>query len=292
MAHGSIGNMTNTLIETGARHMQQCRTNYDVLLAMAGGEENLLGNDDKWCLAKDELVVSCGKNMLANSVITGNKHAYPSVVTTLGDMTEGEKKFIATHYHFMSDIKKRTEYKKDIVTDLQSKSLDTSKCKQYREFMPVGYSVGRACAHSHKGDTVASVQIGGLRTVINGEFGIQTGDMVQMYIPSAESFMFKADGGRKKADDATEMDKALKDDVTNLDSGTKQRKDFYSRGLGIANGKGDRVKGGMFSIKPYMESLNEGGIPYQGDKMRVFAKALSSARPYEPVDIMIARQAL
>jgi hypothetical protein len=289
MAHGSIGNMTNTLIETGARHMQQCRTNYDVLLAMAGGEENLLGNDDKWCLAKDELVVSCGKNMLANSVITGNKHAYPSVVTTLGDMTPEEKKLIATHYHFMSEIKKRDGIKKDIVAGL---STDTSKCKQYREFMPVGYSVGRACAHSHKGDTVASVQIGGLRTVINGEFGIQTGDMVQMYIPSAESFMFNKDGGRMKVDDTMDMDKKLKDAVTNLDSGTKQRKDFYSRGLGIANGKGDRVKGGMFSIKPYMESLNEDAIPYQGDKMRVFAKALSSARPYEPVDIMIARQAL
>jgi hypothetical protein len=287
MAHGSIGNMTNTLIETGARHMQQCRTNYDVLLAMAGGEENLLGNDDKWCLAKDELVVSCGKNMVANSVITGNKHAYPSVVTTLGDMTEEEKKLIATHYHFMSNIKKRDDIKKNIVA-----ATDISKCKQYREFMPVGYSVGRACAHSHKGDTVASVQIGGLRTVINGEFGIQTGDMVQMYIPSAESFMFNKDGGRKKVNDTTDMDDTLKDAVTNLDSGTKQRKDFYSRGLGIANGKGDRVKGGMFSIKPYMESLNEDAIPYQGDKMRVFAKALSSARPYEPVDIMIARQAL
>jgi hypothetical protein len=192
----------------------------------------------------------------------------------------------------MSSIKTRNEVKKEIVDDLLNKSHDTSKCKQYREFMPVGYSVGRACAHSHKGDTVASVQIGGLRTVINGEFGIQTGDMVQMYIPSAESFMFKADGGRKKAVDAAEMDAKLKETPDSLDSGTKQRKDFYSRGLGIANGKGDRVKGGMFSIKPYMESLNEGGIPYQGDKMRVFAKALSSARPYEPVDIMIARQAL
>jgi hypothetical protein len=48
----------------------------------------------------------------------------------------------------------------------------------------------------------------------------------------------------------------------------------------------------MFSIKPYLECSNEKQHQYSGDKMRVFAKAVSSARPFEPVDIMISRQSL
>ena len=101
MSHGSIGSRTNTLIETGARHMQQCRTNYDVLVAMADGEHNLLANDDQWCMAKDELVVSCGKNLLQNTAITASKYAYPSVITTLGTMTTTEKTLLASYYHLM-----------------------------------------------------------------------------------------------------------------------------------------------------------------------------------------------
>jgi hypothetical protein len=48
----------------------------------------------------------------------------------------------------------------------------------------------------------------------------------------------------------------------------------------------------MFSVKPYLESQNDGWIDYYGDKMRVFARAVSSARPWEPLDIMIARQSM
>ena len=73
MAHSSIGNMTNTQIETGSRHMQQCRTNFDVLASLAGGENELLNNDDQWCMGKDELAVTCNKCISGNAVTTANK---------------------------------------------------------------------------------------------------------------------------------------------------------------------------------------------------------------------------
>jgi hypothetical protein len=294
MAHGSIGNMTNTLIETGARHMQQCRTNFDVLVSMAGGEENLLSADDKWCMAKDELVVSCGKHLAPNAMITGTKYAYPSVITTLGDLTTEEKVYVAQHYHFMGHSKEEKDvHKKQVLSSIGDK--ETDKMKQLRHFMPVGYSVGRACAHAYKGDTVASVQVGGLRTVINGAYEVQTGDTIQMYIPDIEASMFLSNGGRKKMADVNAITNSVNAGVPGgtLDKTTKQRRDFYNRGLGVSGvGNSTRVKTCMFSVKPYMESLNEDAVEYYGDRMRVFAKALSSARPYEPVDIMIARQAI
>jgi hypothetical protein len=291
MAPGSIGNMTNTLIETGARHMQQCRTNYDVLVALAEGEDNLLQNDDKWCMAKDELVVSCGRNIIPGCTILSQKNAYPSVVTTLGDMTESQQNILAAYYHFVgTDGFHDLSHKIAKNTDASKKN---SKEFAYRNFVPVGYSVGRACAHAYKGDTIASVQIGGLRTVLNGAFEVQTGDLMQMYIPSAESKMFLSNGGRRKATSVDDIIRfSTESSKTQLDCTGKQRRDFYSRGLGTTSDGNTRVKTGMFSVKPYVESQNEEGYQYQGDKLRVFARALSCARPYEPLDIMIARQSL
>ncbi|KAJ1467803.1 hypothetical protein T484DRAFT_1857476 [Baffinella frigidus] len=266
MAHSSIGNMTNTLIETGARHMQQCRTNYDVLVALADGEDNLLGSDDKWCMAKDELVVSCGKHLVDDAAITASKYAYPSVITTLGGMDDHEKTCLAAHYHFMGRMGKGDEdWMKDLVDGF---SVDKAKNKinQYRHFLPVGYSVGRACAHSHTGDTIAAVQIGGLRTVLNGAYEVQTGDLLHMYIPEAESTMFNEAGGRKVSEDVLDIqNKVCGNADAVLDSDGVKRRDFYTRGLGMkASGPVGRVKQGMFSIKPFVESQNDDGHQYYG----------------------------
>ena len=290
MSHSSIGNMTNTQIETGSRHMQQCRTNYDVLVAMAGSEEELKNNDDKWCMGKDELVVSCNKHIDPTAALTATKYAYPSVVTTVGASDKMEKSMLACYYHFMGVYPSKS-ISKFCYGDA---SEITTKGQQYREFLPVGYSVGRACAHAGKGDTIASVQIGGLRTVLNGSFNVQTGDLIQMYIPDAEETLFHKNGGRKHFEHPPQL--IARVNGADPEKPTEQetrRRDFHNRGQGVsAKGGAERIKTGVFSIKPYMESLNDEGHQYYGDKIRVFARAVSSARPFEPVDIMIARQSL
>jgi hypothetical protein len=262
---------------------------------MAGNEDDLLNNDDKWCMGKDELAVVCNRNIDSSVAKTGTKYAYPSVVTTLGEMDENEKHLISSHYHFMGKFSGNS-----LVESVYGEAGPSSKAQQYREFIPVGYSVGRACAHGYKGDTVASVQIGGLRTVLNGEFNVQTGDLIQMYIPDAEEQLFNADGGRRRVNGIKDAKNLFLHNQTNqkpLSEQEKKRRRFYSRGLGIGtgnkkNGKENRIKTGVFSIKPYLESLNDDCLQYYGDKIRVFARAVSCARPFEPVDIMIARQAL
>jgi hypothetical protein len=49
------------------------------------------------------------------------------------------------------------------------------------EFYVVGVTLGTAWAHPSSGDTVASVMIGGLKTVQNGAFHIHTNDLTCIY---------------------------------------------------------------------------------------------------------------
>ena len=329
--------MTNTLIETGARHMQQCRTNFDVLLSLANGSDaDLRDPSDKWGMAKDELAVNCNRHIFTDAPKTGTKYAYPSVITCLGALKPTPEQmrdplqldtdpalFLACYYHFMGQlslpvieafvfdttpaaggpVRTLMEYAKwnanpthSGLTNYPPIVQKPDIVGQMRQFIPVGYSVGHAYAHSGVGDTMASVQVGGLRTVINGAFDVQTGDLIQMYMPEVEANFFETDGGRKFiALDSEKTDvTATMNAAGTINTTTKQRRDFYNRGNGLVShaSSDKRLKTGCFSVKPYLETLNTGGFVYYGDKMRVFARALSSARPYEPVDIMIARQSL
>ena len=65
------------------------------------------------------------------------------------------------------------------------------------DFIAVGYANTLGWAHAHSGDTMTSVMIGGLRTVMNGDFPVFTGDLIQWYWPF-ERECFTRDGRRKK----------------------------------------------------------------------------------------------
>jgi hypothetical protein len=56
------------------------------------------------------------------------------------------------------------------------------------EFYVVRVSLGTAWAHPSTGDTVASVMIGGLRTVQNGAFPIHTNDLICIYFDDERDF--------------------------------------------------------------------------------------------------------
>ena len=49
------------------------------------------------------------------------------------------------------------------------------------DFVPVGFANTIGYAHPNTGDTMSSIMIGGLRTVMNGDFEIFPGDLVQFY---------------------------------------------------------------------------------------------------------------
>jgi hypothetical protein len=56
------------------------------------------------------------------------------------------------------------------------------------DFYVVGIALGTAWAHPSTGDTVASVMIGGLRTVQNGAFPVHTNDLLCIYFDDERDF--------------------------------------------------------------------------------------------------------
>jgi hypothetical protein len=61
----------------------------------------------------------------------------------------------------------------------------------------VGISLGTAYAHAHSGDTVASVMIGGLKTVLNGAYQVHTNDLLMFYFDE-EAHFFETGGSRRE----------------------------------------------------------------------------------------------
>lgn len=63
-----------------------------------------------------------------------------------------------------------------------------SQINNLLEFYVVGVSLGTAWAHPNSGDTVASVMIGGLRTIQNGHFPMHTNDLICIYFDVERDF--------------------------------------------------------------------------------------------------------
>lgn len=166
------------------------------------------------------------------------------------------------------------------------------------DFTSVGYANTLGWAHPNSGDTMTSVMIGGLRTVMNGDFEIFTGDLIQWYWPF-ERDTFQNDGSRNpyigrwtRAADGTlrppNVDpKYTPDhiDEVQLSADASDREAYHSRQFGQPAGKLKMVA----RIKPYFRDDEN---PRLYDYHRVFAVAISCARPHEMVDIKIARQSL
>ena len=283
----SLAAATSTRADSASRHMQACRVNFDAIKAYAKDENDMINNKFKYCMHKDELAVSVSKALLpAKHVSTSSKYPYPSVVTTLGCIDINAKAFMcyANHNSSKNDYETILE---TAYTDLVNANESVTHVVELKEYTPVGYSVGLAYAHPSSGDNIAAVMVGGVVTVMNGAFEMRTGDMVQFYW-DFEQNMFSDTTAARKIDPFSFTDvKNMVGLPDNSDSATKRRKIFYGK---QANGMNkDTRKENVAMIKPYVRHK---GRQVFADNERVFAKAISSARPYEMVDILISRQAL
>ena len=54
-------------------------------------------NKHKYSMAKDDVVIGLGRPMYGSSVHANRKKAYPSVITTLGNMEKEVRRWIAVH---------------------------------------------------------------------------------------------------------------------------------------------------------------------------------------------------
>jgi hypothetical protein len=135
-------------------------------------------NKYKYCMAKDDVVIGLGRPLFGSSAYNSRKKAYPSVITTLAQMDPKVMQFIAiknflVESHDQLGMIKTKFYKyvekKDGLKDDDPKMKTIHKqIDNMLDFYVVGISLGTAWAHPSSGDTVASVMIGGLRTVVVG----------------------------------------------------------------------------------------------------------------------------
>lgn len=299
----SLAHQTGTQIDTGGRIMQACRVNTDYLKSTVGDDKELVNDPMKYCMHKDEIAVSCGKPLIRDSAHYNTKQAYPGVVTTLGNIGDEVKVFIARLYA-MKDPWTQDNLK-NLIDLVGTNGPNKKKMNSLRDFKPIGVAVGMAHAHPECGDTVAAVQVGGLRTVQNGPFEICTGDLVQVFFEDIEQVCFDHMGKRRDTDDldqASWTQLIINQDTTMLAGNAwnhtiqdkdNSRKRYYDGGFkGMSNSAGRGPKTNCVSIKPYFPSREIGADEYYGDKFRVFARAMSSAGPYMPVDLLISRCAM
>ena len=343
MSMPSLAQATSTHLDSACKHIQQCRVSQDHMTKFTktgqDGDE-LIRNKYRYCIHKDELVIGIGKCWAPDGL---NKrfqnNAYPRVVSNLGQLVEPDgdhasdvEKLIKLMYHNATSIPVRDKLLMafrdgnanvfpvadgaDAWLELDDNPGHPNKMKfrsiipNIYDFVTVGYANTLGWAHAHCGDTMTSVLIGGLRTVMNGDFDVYTGDLIQWYWPF-ERDCFESGGRRKpivrhdpvltvirlREDMPPEFsfpdmqkDPATIDPHDNatrltVDNETRLRKVYYDRQYGQRKG----VEKVVPIIKPYKRDDED---PRLYDWYRVFAVALSTARPREHVDIRISRQAL
>ena len=332
----SLASATNTRLETAARHNQQCRVSTDDMLMYVGhDQEELQRQKYRYCIHKDEFVVGIGRPWKPNASRKRTNNAYPRVISNLGawnpavdpgpDLIKymfhfarslAEKKHIVRWFsdggaprpprvHTSATVNHQPPPQNWFFKD--AKEADASKhvVSMLSDQISVGFANTLGWAHPNTGDTMVTVNIGGLRTVMNGDFEIFTGDLIQWYWPF-EKDCFKPGGDRKPypaawetADDVVyppnlhpEYDPITRseDGKVNLDHQAAAREGFYSREFDSRGLSAKRENLKLVArIKPY---IRDDDNPRIFDAQRVFGVAIACARPHEMVDIKISRQSV
>ena len=215
MASASIGTRLGTRIETGSRHNLQCRLDKARFVhglsystpAVAGpagsagspaisakfsnADEELRRNKVLYMMHKDELVVCTSHNLLGHGTFQKRNLPYPHVITTYAGLAE------KTIDYFVELCTKDAGDYWTTVRDDAKNPMGANVKLETPDFRAMGYSMGVAYAHPHSGDTIGTVQIGGLITVQNGAYEMHTGDLVQWYVQGKEEQHFEKDTGRR-----------------------------------------------------------------------------------------------
>ena len=245
----------------------------------------LITNKHKYAMFKNDLVLCVNQSMTSdgNSLTGVQNKAYPNVVSNLGDIQDEVKNWLVSVYS-KSTI---GEFKKEVanIGTISAENKPIVSCMPF--FVPQGYALGTAWACQTSGDTVASVLIGGMQTVMNGHFECQVGDILQWYF-DFESDMFHLTTS-SEGESASRKLSSAKNSYGQRDL---KRQKFFNNFDGTQEG-GDQ-KANRFLPKPYRMYKDSADQFYDhfGDRIRIFAKCLNSARPFEMMDIMLMTQSL
>ena len=331
----SLASATNTRLDTACRHHQQCRVSTDDMLLYTfppHDQEELQRHKYRYCIHKDELVIGVGRMWVPNKARKRTNNAYPRVISNLGQLAMDNKgkvalKMIKYMYHDARSLGEKNsiiDWLQDRAPDLTPRLEDAACDERFAAFtqeemkedvphwlplmcdqIPVGFAQTLGWAHPNSGDTMVTVMIGGLRTVMNGDFEVFPGDLIQWYWPF-ERDCFRADGRRKPYINSWRMIPPVRDgervtytppNVTpeyeageagsvHLEKSASQRETFHSRGYGNVSDKQTKL---VARVKPFFRDDDN---PRIYDHYRVFAVAIAAARPHEMLDIKISKQSV
>ena len=279
----SLASATQSRVESASKHNVPCKMNYDYMSDVmpddrSANVKRMTQDHMRYSLNKDDLAIGLGRPAFENQRGYAAKHsAQPSVVACFTDTSKEFQELLAAKYH-SPDVYHQIKTEKEMSPQGKDavKKIETHLTHMYC----VGVSLGLACIHPSKGDTVASVMIGGLKTILNGAFPVHTNDLLMFYWPCEKDY-FDASGQRKINLNLARNDKP---------SSSENSRQIYHRGKMAKTSHGDTAGLCVPHIKPYLVKM--GANVNSWDASRVFAKAMSNAQPWEQVDIMISRQSL
>ena len=315
----SIGTATGTRVDSAAKHIMACKVDSRALQAWCNDsntvhdKENYIHtNKMKWCMHKDEIVLNTTKKKDKSD---GSAKAYPMVVTTLGEIAPETVQYIATLYAQDTILDFHLKWKAaEVFSSSQQNTMHgdnkehakvvNQQVKALPEFRCQGVALGQAWGSYLSGDTVASVLVGGMMTVLNGHFPMHTGDEVQWYFDFEQQYVHHADstvpdGTRRPLVNDYVADTEARQ-VPNYGVPGSKRHQYMDQRLyggafvGIGKSSGLKDTKMVARIKPYRMVWDSETSCYShdhyGDKSRIFAKCISGGRAFDAVDILIMTQ--
>jgi hypothetical protein len=285
----SLASATATAIDSAAKHNLQCRMFTELIQQWAAGEDDSMNAAEivksckmDFCMHKDEIVLGVRDGYFDDCPLPKGR-PYPLIFTTYSNMPRAARRFLKQLYSC------QTARQHDALIREKKAQNDLEDCvKQLPQFYFQGISLGIAYAHPDSGDTVGTVMYGGLRTILNGHFRAQSGQPCMWYF-DFESDMFTDTGerkGRTEAAGVVDRNDEEEEYARNNDIAVINRKRFHAQAFGqVGDAPGKR---GVIRVKPYVRSDPE----YVLDRDRVFGKFISTARPWETIDLHISRLAV
>mgnify|MGYP001227359533 CR=1 FL=1 len=194
-----LATMTSTRVDSAAKHILACKVDSDLMLHLVSDSipnehkrRELHVQKHKYCMFKNDLVMNVSQPLFPtnNSVTPLHTRAYPAVITTMADVSNEAKTWLAVLYSTQTG--KQFETCREAYETYRDghKPADSKQVLQMPYFLAQGYALGTAYASDQTGDTVASVLIGGMQTVMNGAFACQAGDVLQWYFEFEENMFY------------------------------------------------------------------------------------------------------
>ena len=196
MAAASLGSATGSRVDSAARHTMPCKVNSKYFLGtienIEDGENMLHQQRVKYAMEKDEITMNTSKKFHAASGHT----AYPLVITTLGDVNVSITDYLKSIYQSVSATeflqRSSKEYKDEWARNIPPERAQDRKvfdvvAAAMPEFRCQGVALGQAFASHLTGDTVATVLVGGMMTVMNGHFEMFAGTCRARPAPAAHT---------------------------------------------------------------------------------------------------------